>query len=102
VSLVLDRYGTVLAPPQITPVGAVDRERFDQQRSQLEEGIVDAVEKLDDDEAEDDERVRETVKNALRQGLDLARQRRPIVEVQITRLTAEALDALEDDRAGVA
>ena len=102
VSLVLDRYGTVLAPPQIAQVGAVDLERYGPLRRGLEDGIVDAVEALRDDDAEDDERVKDVVRVAVRQGLDLPRQRRPIVEVQVTRLTAEALDALEDDPVGAA
>jgi hypothetical protein len=38
------------------------------------------------------------VRSAVRQTLELSRARRPIVEVQITRLTSESLDALEDDR----
>jgi hypothetical protein len=39
--------------------------------------------------------VREAVRGAIRQALDLPRQRRPIVEVQITRLGADALAAFE-------
>ena len=45
----------------------------------------------------DDERVREAVRGAVRQALDLPRQRRPIVEVQITRLGADALAAFEPE-----
>ena len=43
----------------------------------------------------DDERVRDAVRAAIRQALDLPRQRRPIVEVQITRLGADTLAAFE-------
>jgi len=39
------------------------------------------------------------VRNALRQALDLPRHRRPIVEVQITRLNADMLAALEEEEA---
>lgn len=96
VGLVLDRFGSVLAPPQVTALGAIDLERFDKARSGIEDSVTDAVEALADGEVKQDERVREAVRGALRQRLDLPRSRRPIVEVQITRLSAEALDALED------
>ena len=45
----------------------------------------------------DDERVREAVRVAVRQALDLPRHRRPIVEVQITRLSADTLAAFEPE-----
>ena len=38
----------------------------------------------------------------LRQALSLPRSKRPIVEVQITRLSAQSLDSLEDDKVGAA
>ena len=33
VGLVLDEQGSVLAPPQLTPVGAVELERFGERRA---------------------------------------------------------------------
>jgi ribonuclease J len=100
VSLVLDRFGSVLALPQITALGALDIERFEARKGEAAEALSDAIEDLSDRDARDDERVRETVRGTLRQKLDLPRSRRPIVEVQITRLTGEMLEALEDDRVG--
>ena len=41
------------------------------------------------------ERVRDAVRGAIRIALDLPRQRRPIVEVQITRLGADTLATFE-------
>lgn len=102
VGLVLDRFGSVLAPPQISALGAVELERFDRRRLEIADLVADSVEELADRDARSDERVRETVRSAVRQALVLSRSRRPIVEVQITRLTAEMLDALEDDRVGAA
>ena len=96
VGVVLDRFGSVLATPQLTALGAVDLERFDKKRSGIEDGVTDAIEALADGEVKQDERVREAVRAALRQNLDLPRSRRPIVEVQITRLSAESLEALEE------
>jgi ribonuclease J len=102
VGLVLDEQGSVLAPPQLTPLGAVELERFGDMREQVRDAVTDAVEDLSDSHARDNERVREAVRGALRQALDLPRHRRPIVEVQITRLTAETLAALEEEEESVA
>jgi hypothetical protein len=41
--------------------------------------------------------VREAARLAVRQALDLPRHRRPIVEVQITRLGPDVLTALEPE-----
>jgi ribonuclease J len=97
VGVVLDEHGSVLASPQLTPVGAVELERFAGQRDRTAEAVGDAIEELSDAAARDDERVREAVRGALRQALDLPRQRRPIVEVQVTRLGADVLTAFEPE-----
>lgn len=97
VGLVLDDHGSVLAPPQLTPLGAFDAVHFAEHREIVRDAVTDAIEDLSDREVLDDERVRDVVRAALRQALDLSRQRRPIVEVQITRLGSEALAALEEE-----
>jgi ribonuclease J len=97
VGLVLDEQGSVLATPQLTPLGAVELERFGELRARTGEAVTDAVEDLSDTAVRDDERVRETVRVAVRQALDLPRHRRPIVEVQITRLGADTLAAFEPE-----
>jgi len=97
VGLVLDDQGSVLATPQLTPLGAFELERFGELRARTCEALTDAVEDLSDAAVKDDERVREAVRGAVRQALDLPRQRRPIVEVQITRLGADALAAFEPE-----
>lgn len=98
VSLVLDDYGTVLAAPRVTDLGATDLVRGER-GGRLEDRITDAIEALDDGAAEDDERVRDVVRGAVRLGLELPRERRPLIEVQITRLTPEVMDQLEDSAA---
>jgi ribonuclease J len=95
--LVLDADGSVLAEPQLSALGAVEIERFDELRREIADGVVEAVEDLNDEAAKDDERVREAARAAVRQALDLPRHRRPIVEVQVTRLTPASLAALEDN-----
>ena len=97
VGLVLDEHGSVLAPPQLTPIGAIELERFGQLRARASDAITDLVEELSDREVRDDDKVREAARLAVRQALDLPRHRRPIVEVQITRLGPEVLTALEPE-----
>ena len=97
VGLVLDDHGSVLAPPQLTPMGAVELERFGEMRERTAEAVTDAIEELSDTAVRDDERIREAARGAVRQALDLPRQRRPIVEVQITRLGADVLAAFEPE-----
>ena len=95
VGVVMDAYGSVLAPPQLTAVGAADLEPG--LRAAAVEAIEAAIEALEDWAAAEDDRVREAVRAAVRRGLRLSRDRRPVVEVQVTRLSGEALAALEEE-----
>jgi ribonuclease J len=97
VGLVLDRYGAVLASPRLSTVGAVDLERESGLHDAVLGEIEDAVEELDDDAVLDDERIRHAARAAVRRALRLVRDKRPIIEVQITRLGREALEGLIDE-----
>jgi ribonuclease J len=97
VGLVLDRYGTLLASPQLSTFGAVDLERESGLRETVQTAIEDAVEELDDEAALDDEQIRTSVRVAVRRAFKLVRERRPIIEVQVTRLDREALEGLLDE-----
>ena len=96
VGLVLDRYGALLASPRLSTVGAVDLEREPGLHDAVLDEIEDAIEELDDDAVLDDERIRHAVRAAVRRALRLVREKRPIIEVQITRLDREALEGLLD------
>lgn len=96
VGLVTDGFGSVLAVPQLTAVGVIDADRFERSRVALEDAVTAAVEALDDGAVTDDGRVRDVVRGVVRDTLDLPRDRRPVIEVHITRLSADALDQLED------
>ncbi|MGH6943216.1 MAG: ribonuclease J [Geminicoccaceae bacterium] len=96
VSLVLDSYGSLLASPQLSAFGAIELDREPGLKQEVVTSIEDAVENLSDHAALDDERVREAVRIAVRRAFRLAREKRPIIEIQITRLGQEALDALAD------
>jgi ribonuclease J len=97
VGLVLDRYGTLLASPNLSAFGAVDLDREPGLRDAVMADIEEAIEALDDDAATNDERIREAGRVAVRRAFRLARDKRPIIEIQITRLDREDLDALMDD-----
>ena len=97
VGLVLDQYGALLASPRLSTFGAVDLEREPGLHDGVLNQVEDAIEDLDDDAVMDDERIRQAVRTALRQALKLVRERRPIIEVQITRLGREALQGLLDE-----
>ncbi len=101
VGLVLDRYGSLLAAPQLSTFGAVDLEREPGLKDGVVDDIEDAIEELEDHDAMDDERVREVVRGATRRALRLSRDKRPIIEVQVTRLAQDTLDGLIED-AGLA
>jgi ribonuclease J len=97
VGLVLDQYGALLASPRLSTFGAVDLEREPGLHDGVLNQIEDAIEDLDDDAVLDDERIRQAVRTSLRQALRLVRERRPIIEVQITRLGKEVLQGLLDE-----
>ncbi len=96
VSLVLDGYGSVLTQPIVADLGAGDHAPESADRTVID-AVVNAVEALSDDDAAVDERVRDCVRTAVRQAFVLPRDRRPIIEVQVSRLDNRTLDALEDD-----
>ncbi len=86
IGLVLDGYGTLLAAPQLSTFGAVDLEREPDLEATVQSAIEDAVEALDDEAALDDEQIRAAVRVAVRRAFKLVREKRPIIEIQITRL----------------
>ena len=97
VGLVLDGYGTLLAGPQLSTFGAVDLEREPGLKASVQTAIEDAVEELEDTAALDDEQIRIAVRVAVRRAFKLVREKRPIIEIQITRLDRGALEGLLDE-----
>ncbi len=100
VTLVLDELGTLLTLPRPTALGVVEVERLERVQDALQTAITAAIEGLDDEAVLSDARVKEAVRAGVRQALDLGRDRRPFIEVQVVRLGPEALEALEDAEAG--
>ncbi len=96
VALALDPFGSLLAPPKLMSLGAVDGETFEAASKAAMEAVADAIEDMDDREVLDDAKVEPVVRTAVRQSFSLPRMKRPLIEIQIVRLSKEALDALED------
>ena len=96
VSLVLDSFGSVLAAPKVASVGSVELDDDPRARQALAEALVDEMERLSDKEVADDGRVEEAARAAVRRQLKLGRERRPVIQVQIVRLSPESLAQLED------
>ena len=95
VGLVLDQYGRCWRA-RVSTFGAVDLEREPGLHDGVLNQVEDAIEDLDDDAVMDDERIRQAAHGAP-PALKLVRERRPIIEVQITRLGREALQGLLDE-----
>jgi ribonuclease J len=94
VGVVLDQAGSLLATPKLSAIGAVDLNR----ESGLAEGacsdIEEVIEDMNDADVVNDDRIRDTVRAAVRRSFSLIRHRRPIIDVQITRLDPSALEGL--------
>ncbi|MCS6878960.1 MAG: ribonuclease J [Geminicoccaceae bacterium] len=100
VSVVLDEHGSLLADPRVSVAGVVPPARLERLKGALVEAVAEAIEALDDEAVLEDREVEEAVRVAVRQALDLPRERRPLVETNITRLGPEALARLEDESEG--
>ena len=98
VGLVLDRYGSLLAAPQLSTFGAVDLEREPGLKDGVVDEIEDAIEALEDELRSTTSGCARRCAAPTRRALRLARDKRPIIEVQITRLAREALDSLDGRR----
>lgn len=100
VSVVLDPWGSLLSRPRLSNLGAIDAAGFEARRAALVEAVENGIEALEDEAVTDDARVQEAVRIALRQGLGLERDKRPLIEVQVIRLSEDALVELEGEHTG--
>lgn len=100
VALVLDPWGSLLSRPRLVNVGAIEPGRFERELEGLVSAVEAGIDALEDEEVLDDARVQEVVRIALRQELRLGRHKRPLIEVQIVRLSEDALAELETETGG--
>ena len=84
-SLVLDKNGKLVAPPQVTVPGLGDNES-DDLGVRLSERIVEALEDLSPRDRRDDDSVREAARLALRRSLKAWHGKRPVIEIHLVRI----------------
>lgn len=94
VIVVLDPDGSLMAPPRITAIGAMDQDSFETVFDAAVTAIEDAIDDLSDKDILDDDRCDQAIRTALKATLALPRQKRPITEVQVIRLEKSSMRGL--------
>src|SRR3954471_20735203 len=84
VSLVIDRAGSLAAPPQISLIGLV--EATAEPAAALGDALAEAIDSLPARQRRDDEALRETARRVLRRFLRERFGKRPLIEIQLVRL----------------
>src|SRR3954471_18448378 len=83
-SLVVDRAGSLAAPPQISLIGLA--EATSEPAAAVCDALTEAVEGLPAPQRRDDEPLRETARRVLRRVLKEQFGKRPLIEIQLVRL----------------
>src|SRR3954447_3267855 len=83
-SLVVDRAGSLAAPPQISLIGLA--EATSEPAAAVCDALTEAVEGLPASKRRDDETLRETARRVLRRVLKEQFGKRPLIEIQLVRL----------------
>jgi ribonuclease J len=83
-SLVVDRAGSLAAPPQISLIGLA--EATSEPAAAVCDALTEAVEGLPASQRRDDETLRETARRVLRRVLKEQFGKRPLIEIQLVRL----------------
>jgi ribonuclease J len=83
-TLVVDRRGSLAAPPQVSLVGLA--EATAEPAAALCSALADAMESLPTPMRHDDNALREAASRVLRRGLNQRFGKRPLIEVQLVRL----------------
>ncbi len=86
VALVIDRQGELLADPAVSTYGLFADGEGDEHLAAAGLDIREAVADLKPRERRDDDVIREAARKAVRRVLRIARAKRPIVEVNVTRV----------------
>ena len=86
VSVVVDRRGRALIPPQISSQGVLDSEEDEAARSMLAEIVEQAVADLPAAQARDEAALREAARLAVRRAVRKSHGKRPVIDVQIARV----------------
>jgi ribonuclease J len=84
-SLVMDRNGKLVAPPQVTVPGLGDKET-DDLGVRLGARVAEALAELSPRDRRDDDAVREAARLALRRSLKAWHGKRPVIEIHLVRV----------------
>ncbi|MEX2649641.1 MAG: ribonuclease J [Alphaproteobacteria bacterium] len=86
VAVVVDDQGEVMADPSVSVYGLFENVEADARLAEAADDVREAIEELSPRERRDDEAVRGAARQAVRRTLRAARNKRPIVEVSVTRV----------------
>jgi ribonuclease J len=87
VSVVLDKTGKLLAPPQVSLEGLLDGgELADQASKAMAEAVIESVEGLSRSQLQDGEEVTEVCRLAARRWFNKAYDKKPVTKVHVVRL----------------
>jgi ribonuclease J len=86
-SLVVDRAGLLVAPPQVSLIGLA--EATSEPAAAIGDALTEAVDSMPAPQRRDDEALRETARRVLRRFLRERFGKRPLIEVQLVRLGAK-------------
>jgi ribonuclease J len=85
-ALVVDERGELLADPALSTWGLFEEGEGDDQLDDAVEDVRRALADLRPRDRRDDEMIRESARQAVRRALRIARDKRPVVEVAVTRV----------------
>ena len=86
VSIVVDRSGRTLVPPQVSGRGILDGDGEEAMRDALAAAVAGAVDRLPRTQARDDDALHEAARRAVRRTVRESRGKRPVIDVQIARV----------------
>jgi ribonuclease J len=85
-AVVIDRGGSLVAPPQVTLIGLVEKEEVADISTALSDAAADAVDALPRPLRRDDDSLRDAANRALRRAVNERIGKRAMIEVQLIRL----------------
>ncbi|MBV9827492.1 MAG: ribonuclease J [Alphaproteobacteria bacterium] len=83
-TLVLDRQGWLVAPPQVTPLGLTESNA--EPAGKMRDALAEALEGLPGQMRQDDNGIRDVARRVLRRVVNERFGKRPLIEIQLVRL----------------
>ncbi|HWB51943.1 MAG TPA: ribonuclease J [Stellaceae bacterium] len=85
-TVIVDRFGSLAAPPQVAMIGLVETSDADEMSARLRDTVTAAVESLPKGVRRDDGAVKDAANRALRKAINERIGKRALIEVQLVRL----------------